>query len=456
MKIKDRLSIQFTVIFAVILAVVFVVIYWITAHNRKYTFYSRLKDRALTTAEIFLAQDNFSKEKFSEVQKKYPQQLPLEVVDIYDKNDHPAFIKERVVFWNKAILRKVRQDEYLQYQTGKRQVTGVYYHDNSGNFVVMASAIDEYGYRQLQQLCWILVTIFCITLILVFFTSRIFAQTALLPIDKVIKQLKLIGVTNLHKRVDEGGGKDEISELAIHFNHLLQRLEDAFDLQRSFVASASHELRTPVTSIIGEIEVVLNKQRTSEEYSQALHSILAEAGRLKEITNSLLELAQIDFDFSRIPMEEVRMDELIWELREEWMAKTGNRLLEVEMDHLPDDEKMLIVHGNRHLLNIAVNNVVTNAFKFSNFNSKVICRLERTPSNIMVSVTDYGIGIDKSDIDKILQPFYRGHNARGFSGHGIGLYFTDNIIQLHKGNIQVHSILSEQTRFIITLPSGFN
>lgn len=133
--------------------------------------------------------------------------------------------------------------------------------------------------------------------------------------------MQRITVNELHVRVYESDGKDEITELARNFNRLLEHLYNAFELQQTFVTNASHELRTPVTSIMGEIEVGLNKERSAIEYRQLLMSVLSDAENLNDTISSLMELAQSDLEYTRAKLTPVMIDELIWELHHYWNNK---------------------------------------------------------------------------------------------------------------------------------------
>jgi signal transduction histidine kinase len=451
MKIKNRLSLQFTAIVATMLALIFSAIYWITETNRRQDFYARVKDRALTVAEIFLAQDNLSKEKFREVQKKYPLRLPEEIVRVYDSGNNSVFTRDTSRHWSDGVISQVRRDRYLEYKEGYRQDVGIYYIDNSGNFVVLASATDDYGYARQRELLLALLAIFVITMIILFMAGRLFAEIALRPIIHVNQQVKNIQASDLSQRVDEGNGKDEISELAINFNSLLQRLQEAFQIQSSFVTNASHELRTPVTSIIGEIEVTLRMRREIHEYQRSLQSILAEAEKLKEITDDLMELAQANFNMDLLVNAPFRVDELFWDIRQDWLKKYPGGKLEFNMGDLPEDEGRLILNGSRQLLEIALNNVLRNARKFSD-QGVVTCELSVAEKNVLITVTDQGIGIPPEDIQHIFQPFYRGQNARNYSGYGIGLSLSRRIVVLHQGTILAESQLGKGSKFVITLP----
>lgn len=456
MKIRNRLSLQFTIIFAIILAVVFLVLYLVSEQNRMEDFYSRLKDRALTTAEIYLAEDNFSKARFREVQLKYPLQLPHEIVRIYNYKDQPAFIPDPGMRWPERIINRVRARKYYAFASSRQQVVGLLYDDNSGEFVVLASAIDDNGFQKMNELLWILVTTYVAALMLVFIIGRIFSTMALSPITRVIRQMKGIKASDLNRRVDQGNSQDEISELAYHFNNLLGNLEKSFKVQQSFVAHASHELRNPVTSILGEMEVTLSKNRLGEEYRKSMQFILVEAERLKEITDELLNLTQVDFDLRQLPLAEIRIDELLFDIWSEWQERTGGKQLELEIKEFPEDDQRLLILGNRQVITLALNNVVQNALKFSPSEEPVRCKMEVGSEEVSIRIIDRGIGIPPEDIPEIFHPFFRARNAFSYSGHGIGLSFTERVVQIHGGKIEVESTINKGTTMTLIFPIHFS
>lgn len=147
---------------------------------------------------------------------------------------------------------------------------GKFYTNPKERIVIFVAAIDLYGFKKLSTLSWILIIVFIAGLILVYFAGRIFADRAVQPILKVMLQVDGIGVSNLNARLEEGSGKDEIARLSATFNKLLERLETSFKVQKSFIANASHELNTPLTVITGQLEVVLMKARTNQEYVDAI------------------------------------------------------------------------------------------------------------------------------------------------------------------------------------------
>lgn len=251
--------------------------------------------------------------------------------------------------------------------------------------------------------------------------------------------MRRVRAGNLSLRVSEGNGKDEISALAHNFNKLLEHLENAFDLQQTFVTNASHELRTPITSIIGEIEIALHKLRSSDEYEQVLKSVLTDAERLNQTITGFLELANVDMNYTQPAFTPVAVDELIWELSDFWTEKAGKGLFVVNILHLPDNPEQLKLLVNKSLLAIALNNIISNAFKFS-ANRRVSCDLYADDKGITIKIADGGIGIIPEELEKVFESFYRGTNVKGYAGNGIGLYVTGKIISLFNGKISVESV----------------
>ena len=449
MKIKNRLSLYFSAISTIVLLIVEVVICLIFNSLIKTDFYSHLMDRATVAAQVYLEADEISADSLNHVRERYVKRLPNEVVRFYDDKNTASFIKDKDQYWADAVINQVRRAKQLQFAEGNRQTVGIYYNDNQGNFVILVSAVDEQGIKRSKDLIkGMAVLLFC-SLAILFLISRWFAKKSLEPIDRLIEQMHKVSAGNLSLRVNEGDGKDEISELAANFNNLLRNLENAFELQQSFVVNASHELRTPITTIIGEIEISLNKLRTGEEYQQVLRSILADAERLNTTTTSLLELAQVDLNFAQLTMAPVAIDELIWEINDYWTAKAGKGMLAVNILHLPDDAESLQIIANKSLLTVALNNIVANAFKFS-ANQRVNCDLYADDKGIKITVTDAGVGIPTEEQVKVFESFYRGTNGKYFQGTGVGLYVTNKIISLFNGKIDVDSTVGVGTSIVIS------
>ena len=439
MKIKNRLSLYFTAISALVLLIVQIITCVAFSSFIKTDFYDHLMDRANVAAKLYLEADEISPDSLSHVREHYLQSLPSEVVRLYDEKNAASFIKDKDQFWTNRVINSVRKHKELEFTEGNRQTVGIYYNDNQGNFVILVSAIDDLGNKRLKDLIGIMSVVFVLVTFGLFVISRWFAEKSLQPIDKLVGEMQQVRAGNLSLRVDEGNGKDEISALAQNFNKLLGHLENAFELQQTFVVNSSHELRTPITSIIGEIEITLVKLRSAQEYEQVLRSVLTDADRLNDTIGSLLELANLDMSYMQAAFKPVAIDELIWELNDYWASRLGKGMLNINILQMPEDHDDLLIIANRSLLMIALNNIIGNAFKFSQ-NKKVACDLYADGKTITITITDNGIGIMPNELDKIFDSFYRGTNVKNYNGSGIGLFITNKVISLFNGTIKVTSV----------------
>ena len=427
-------------------------IFYFTKISIKKDFFDRLENRALVTSQMYLKEDNLPPAVFEQVRTKYVQSIPEEISRMYDSLNHPSFIvtKDDNAF-SKEIINKARALKNIQYEENERQVVGIFTTDNQGDFVTLVSAPDIAGNARLKELQKVLLIGFLISILIVFLSGLFFSRQALKPMSEIIVEVKKISASNLHLRVNEGNGKDEIALLAVTFNEFLNRLEIAFEMQKNFVSNASHELRTPLTSIIGEVEVTLNKHRNVDYYEKTLKSVLIEGEKLSQLTTGLLNLARVSFDDSQLIIEDVRIDELLWETRELLLSQNKDYNIHIEYLDMPDDPDALIILGNKQLLQVALGNILENACKFSD-NKTVEAILKFNTDSIQITIIDKGIGIPVDDLGNIFEPFYRATNARSYTGSGVGLSLTQKIINLHKGSIEIFSNLNEGTKVEFVFP----
>ncbi len=451
MKIKTRLSLIFTSIGMLVLLMVMFIIYFTFLNFSREDFFNRLHDRANAAANLYLEADEMSADSLTLTREKYSQKIPDEIIRIYNTKNIATFIPDNQQYWTRETVEEVRKRRIVEYSDGQMQVVGINYKDNQGDFVILVSARDMGTERRMRYLLETMLIVFVSLSIAGFLSGSWLAARILSPIEQMIKRIQLIRADNLELRVDEGKNNDELGILARNFNSLLEHLENAFELQKTFVSSASHELRTPVTSIIGEAEVALNKPRAVHEYQDVLRSILNESERLNETITALLELAEVDMDFTNARLAPVRLDDLLWELQDYWNMRLGASLLSIEMIDMPDDESRLILQANKSLLYIALNNVISNAFKFSD-NKPVKISLQAEQARICIKIADLGIGIPTEESLKIFNPFYRAASGKDFPGSGIGLFIASKIITLYKGEISIEPNHSSGTiiTFIFT------
>jgi len=262
-----------------------------------------------------------------------------------------------------------------------------------------------------------------------------------------------ISARNLTRRIRSATGdpRDEWYYLSDTLNQLLNRLQESFEIQGRFIANASHELSTPLTSISSQLEVALQRMRTMEEYRKVIQSVYQDTRQLSKLTQTLLEFARASGTAGGLEIDLIRVDEILLRLPAELTKANPLFTVTLDFDKLPEAEEELLVFGNEDLLFTAIRNIVTNACKYSDDHHATV-RLTIQAKEIAIAVEDKGRGIGEEEWEKIFQPFYRSDDGLAVPGFGLGLSLSRRILQLHKGSVRLHSVVGKGSTFAITLP----
>ncbi len=445
MKIRTKLTLIFTTLTAFLILVLSLSIYYSSLSFTRQAFYEQLQQRTEIMVQVYLRKNELTPELYRQVREKFLRSLPEEDERIYDLRRRPFIAGQRAWNYPERVYREILEHGYLEFEVGRKQASGLLFRDEQAQYLIIVEAFDESGYNRMRDLRNILIASFLLSIVFVYVLGRFLSYHALKPIKSIVRQVNEIGASNLNLRVPAGNGKDEISELSGTFNNMLDRLETSFELQRTFIANASHELRNPLTAILGEVEVTLHKSRPEGEYVQSLRKISAEAERLQALTTSLLSLSRSGQPRKDLRTEEIRMDEFLWELKVLMDQKVPGNGVAIDLGDLPEDSDLLVLRADKTLLRTAFSNILENACKFSG-NARVQLQLRADEQGIGVTVEDSGIGIPKEEVDKVLEPFYRCSNARSFKGFGIGLSLTHKIIKVNRGVMHIASEQNKGTR----------
>lgn len=236
-------------------------------------------------------------------------------------------------------------------------------------------------------------------------------------------------------------------------NRSIQPIKEAFDKQKQFIADASHELKTPLTVINTNVDVLLsNKDDFIHNQSKWLYYIKSEAERMNKLTSDLLYLAQVDYSDVKMIFSDFNLSEAV----EHIILTMEGVVFENNIALHYDIEPSLIVSGNIEQLKQVIMIFLDNAIKYTNKKGKINLVLNKTHNKINLSVTNTGKGIPEEHISKIFNRFYRTDKsrARDSGGYGLGLSIAKAIVEQHNGKISVKSIVDKETTFTIELPKN--
>ncbi|TSJ48039.1 HAMP domain-containing sensor histidine kinase [Fluviicola chungangensis] len=452
MKIRTRIIWLLSSTFAVLVFLFGAIVYVLSSNYVFNDFYDRLETRTNTTIRIELDHRG-DKEFVKEFKQEYLEKLPDEksIVVELDELGNPI-LNSKQAKDDARFIQKVIQHKNAQERKGNLLKYGKCYVSKQGRkYVVYTTARNMYYTKYKNYLGGLLISLFFSAVFLIIMVSLWLSKRLIKPISDLSTSVHTIGTENLHFRIENKQEGDELGELIRTMNNMLDRLETSFETQNNFISNASHELNTPLTSIIGQADLMLSKDRSTEEYKTALNRILEEAEKLNKKTKALLFLAQTGFDGKKMTIESLRVDELIFETIETVNRIIPGNRIRFDFGSLPENLDVLEVKGNSQLLQLALSNVLLNASKYSE-NQEVRIYLTYSKESISIHVQDHGIGIPPQDLGHIYDPFFRASNTTSFEGYGIGLPLTRNIMRQHKGKIIVHSEEEKGTLVSLVIP----
>lgn len=397
LKIAHKIIFIYSAITLCAIGMAFAVLwYWMSGYADN-LYYSFLEERAELIAQKNLERcsgnrvyDIYMEHRTDTVAKPVSTQIVLDA----DKTD--ATRRALLRFMSPGQISRLRDKGELKFRHGDNLGLAVYYPKPEGNFIVVVMLnrhLGEYLHRQMGY--WLIgVTSLCILMVVL--VSRLYTQ----------------------RHIDT--------------------LHEAYQRERQFIHHASHELNNPLTAIQGECEIALMKKRDAADYEDSLNRIGHEARRMSLTIKQLLYLS-------------MAMNESDGESREMIIWKDF-------LKQFTDNERVCLnvsqgcdscsIMANPYLLKMAVSNIVRNALKYSSDDVDI------TLNEKSVVIKDKGIGIPKSDIPYITQPFYRAANTRSFQGNGIGMSLAVNILKLYGIMVKIESEENAGTTIIMRLAHG--
>jgi heavy metal sensor kinase len=283
------------------------------------------------------------------------------------------------------------------------------------------------------------------------FGSDWLARKTLGTIQALSRTAERVSEASFDDRVKVDAPYQEFQQLAHAFNSMLDRLQKAYETERHFVDYAAHQMQTPLTILQGNLEVILQKERSAEECREVLVSNLNQVERLIRLTKSLLTLARFTSGRHHMVFAPVKLEPLLKELVEDFLLLAADRNIRLSLEAEP----VPVVLGDELELKQLVINLLDNALRHTNSGGEITVRLRATGDVVTITVQDNGHGIDPKHLPHLFDRFYRADSgtARDSGGTGLGLPIVKEIATAHHGMISVESEIGRGATFTLTLHS---
>jgi signal transduction histidine kinase len=451
MKIRTRLTLQFILITASIFTLVLFFIFRQFQQYIENEFYVNLESKARMTAEMVLRHES-EIVPIAKVTSDNRVKLPsIGNTTIYNEHLQCVFTLNTSADWvSENQLKQIKTDNSYRFTQDNFQAVGVSLYTSSGKrYIVVSEDIPDFS--KLLTLRNILLLSFFLAIAAVAAGGWFYAGQALIPVSHIVSEVDDILPADLSRRLKINNNHDELSHLVKTFNRLLDRIEQAFQMQKGFISNVSHELKNPIATMDAQLQLARNKPRTIQEYDRVLGSLHEDVKEISDTADKLLQLAKIHSDGTQIEFSIVRVDELIYQSRDVLLKTNPSYSVNIEIKKLPENEEELCTYGNEFLLRSALINLLDNCCKFSDdHKASVIIDFN---SKHQLQIRDKGQGISTEDLPFIFEPFFRGAQNGHKKGSGIGLSLVKSILQLHHISIEVESSLNLGTNFSLYFPN---
>jgi len=440
---KNRIAFNYIITTAILIFVVFFGIYSIV----RYSVYSHVNNDIESEVKKHLTEIEIKNNHISIINKEEWREREHNTIDVnpvfvqyMDKDGaivekspnlkkqnlrfHPE-VTSNELFDTKLVKNKIRQIQVPLYENAK----------TIGYLIIAMSLVD--ASMVLNNLFNILIIAFPFIMIVLFLNARFFAGKSIKPINSIIETSNIITKDNLKSRIQLPQNHDELYILSQTINNLLDRIENTCEREKKFTSDASHELRTPLTVIKGTLEVLIRKPRNHAEYEDKINFCITEVNRLDHIVDQLLLLAKLENQKQSLIIEKVNLKATILNEISRYSDIIQSKNIHVSTEFTGD----YYVNSDPYLFSIIINNLLSNALKYSNKNSNLNISITDIGGKIKCHITDSGIGIPSEDLEKIFHQFYRSKSDKHaeIKGTGLGLSIVKRLCVLLNIDINISS-----------------
>ncbi len=351
----------------------------------------------------------------------------------FDLKNYEHYLHQKENFF---IIRHKEDDDYIDALYIAQQGTN--------QILVYKKNIDNKIENFQDTLLWLIPILL---FVFIFLASKMLDKI-LFPINRLINATKDMSVTKFTKSIEVPKEDDEIKELVVSFNAMIKRLQEGIERLDRFNSDVSHELKTPLTVIQGEVELALRKTREPLVYQNSLSTIATQSKQIELIVKQLLLLTKYTKENIKDSFEECLLDSLLIGVIDKFQMQLSEKNLQLEIVKI----EPIVMQANPVLIESIFSNIIDNAIKYTPKDKKISLWLYRD-SKIHFVVKDEGVGMDKEHLSKITERFYRVDSSRNkkVDGFGLGLSIVKNSVLMHEGSLDIKSVRVDGTIVTILL-----
>ncbi len=450
---KNRIASNYIITTALLIFVVFFVIYYIV----QFSVYIKVNNDIKTEVAKHLKEIEVKENCVLLVREEQWKSVQFNKVDV-----SPAFIqfvdelgalvqkspnlKQKTLTYYPEAVNNEQFNAKLDTISVRQIQVPLYQGTKIIGYLIVAMSLEDSA-MVLHNLFVILLVAYPIILIVLFLIARFIAGKSIKPISSIIETSNVITKDNLKSRIPLPQNRDELFILSHTINNLLDRVENAIEREKQFTSDASHELRTPLAVIKGTLEVLVRKPRNPEEYKEKIDFCINEVNRLNHLVDELLLLARFENQKQTLKMEKVSLNAIFLDV----ISRNSTIIAEKKLKCVANFSKDFYVNTDAYLLGIIVNNILTNAVKYSKPNDTINFDILETGDKLLCSVSDHGIGIAEEDLQKIFDQFYRSKSNEHpeIKGTGLGLSIVKRLSLLLQIELQIESEENKGTKVIL-------
>ena len=450
MSIRFRLVLYLLLITSIILIAVLLIIVSSATRYRQEEFQDRLIEKGETSLKLLMDVKEIDSELLRKIDENTIHKMYNEKVLIFDENRNIIYksIDDAVIAWDDQIVNQIERNGFYYFKQKEYDIVGIKRIYYGKEFIILISAEDKFGNNKIENLQYTSMAAFFVGILLIGIFSFWVSYLSLKPLNEFKEKISLISEKNLNLRIEIHDLPKELKDFAQSFNKLLEKIDWYVQYQKSFISQASHELRTPISKMILQIDNILISQYMTPEMKIKLKSILEDANQLSDIVNSLNLLTKDNSEFKNNILQKIRLDELIFDEFHGLKELYPDVLLNFEIETNQSDELDLEISGDFSMLKIVIRNLLKNAYIYS-FSKKIITKIQFRQGELELIIENDGNVLTSEEQQSIFKPFIRGKNSNQQHGMGLGLSIIKRILDFHGYSIRYEAVNQETNRFVL-------